>query len=557
MASVRLTGKALAAAVVAAKTPGTHAIVREVMRKGYRLDALLHLPAGVRLPMDLDVKPLQAGAPRSWGGDSALTPPTASAERATVESFERAYQSRATTPTEVLHKIRSAAEAGVYGESVHSPFSDTDWETAEEAAEASTARWQKGRPKSGLDGVPLPVKDEHNMEGLPTRGGTAYRVLPEPQDSFVVKTLRAAGALLYAKTHTTEWGMSPIGMSAHTPLPRNPYHRDHAAGGSSTGSAVAVALGYAPVAVGSDGGGSIRIPAALCGLYGIKPTYGHVGRSGNIFGSGSVAVGGPIGQSTADLVALLEVVALAKDPEDVHVHRLPKTKGRAASWYDALCRGVRGCRIGVPRELWREASPEVAALCEGALSALEREGAQLVPLEIPLASFANAIGVLSIGPETMALLEEDFEAHEALFGQDLQLTLHVLRHLSAREMLLAQRARATLRRTTAAALQSVDVIALPTTATTAPRYPLAETGVAVSDDEATRAMCTFNFLANLTGLPAGSAPVGMSQGLPVGLQFVGDAWDEASVLAMLAHTERLGMGALPAPRNALTWEAGT
>jgi aspartyl-tRNA(Asn)/glutamyl-tRNA(Gln) amidotransferase subunit A len=458
-----------------------------------------------------------------------------------------AYAAGSSSPEDVLAGLEARLEARDFGLATHSPFVALDLEGAREAARASARRYREGRPLGPLDGVPIPVKDEHDWVGLPTRGGTAYRTTPATTDSFVVRELKAAGAVLPGKTHTTEWGMCPVGRNPHVPMPRNVRDSGRAGGGSSTGSAAAVALGLAPAAVGSDGGGSIRVPSSIQGIFGLKPTFGRVGRTGDIFAGGTMSHIGPIGSSSADLVDLLGVIAAHPDPDDDPALRPPDPTDACGPWTAALGRGVAGARIGLPEAEWADADPDVAEPCLAALQALQAEGARLVPVSLPLMAQAPALGVVVIATETMGSLQDDVRRHLAAMSDDLQVLLAVLGEMTAREFLLGLQVRTALKRATAEALAGLDVLALPATRSLAPPHPLALDGVAVQDDDATRAMCRYAFFGNLTGLPAGSVPVGLSRGVAVGLQIVGDAWDEASVLAVLAHAERIGLASLPPP----------
>jgi Asp-tRNA(Asn)/Glu-tRNA(Gln) amidotransferase A subunit family amidase len=332
-------------------------------------------------------------------------------------------------------------------------------------------------------------------------------------------------------------------------MPHNAHHVERAAGGSSTGSAVGVALGIAPFATGGDGGGSIRVPAALNGIFGFKPTFGRVSRAGDGF-LGSVAHAGPLAGSVADLALFLDKVATEPDPDDDLTAWAPPPPPEG---FGALIgAGVRGLRIGVAEGEWRDASAKVAEVGQEALRALEREGAILVDVHMPLARHAAQIGYLIIGPESLAQNRGAWMEQRELISDDLRLSFALLSGISALEQLDAQRLRAGLRREVASVLRGVDVLALPTTATTAPRYVEAEEGRSYSDPMALNAMCRFAFLANLTGLPAGTAPVGVDvDGLPIGLQIIGDAWDEAAVLAVLAHLERTGIARPRRPPGAM------
>jgi aspartyl-tRNA(Asn)/glutamyl-tRNA(Gln) amidotransferase subunit A len=333
-------------------------------------------------------------------------------------------------------------------------------------------------------------------------------------------------------------------------MPHNAHHPERAPGGSSTGSAVGVALGLGPLALAGDGGGSIRIPASLNGIFGIKPTFGRVSRAGDGF-LGSVAHCGPVAASTTDLALALDTFASEPDArEAITAWAPPPPDGGFGSRLGA---GVRGPRIGIPQGELEDAGPEVARACRDALRWLEKEGATVVDVSIPLAKNAAPIGYLTIGPESLAANLHhwvDLDAR-ARMNDDLRLAFAILSGITAVEQLDAARLRSALRHEVAAALADVDVIAMPTTATTAPPYGLADETRAFSDPVALDAMCRYAFIGNLTGVPAGTAPVGVDgDGLPIGLQIVGDSWDEHVVLGVLAHLER---GGVASPPRAKLW----
>jgi len=542
----RLSGRTLETIVRFAETaPGRRAL-RAVATAEYGLDRLRALDASARSTTPLHPLPTPARAPHLWE-DRGFGPPATVAGRCATRDLRDRYLDDAIDTTEVLTAFLRRLDDRDFGNARFSPFTALDTERAHRDAKNSARRYADGASLGPLDGALVPVKDEHDMLGLVTRGGTSYRTAPATRDSFMVERLRAAGAIVVGKTHTTEWGMNPVGINPHFDMSRNVYDEDRAGGGSSNGAAAAVALGLCTVASGSDGGGSIRIPSALQGVFGIKPTFQRIGGTGNIFGDGSVASVGPIGQSTKDLVDFLSAFAGVADPDDFATRAEP-AEPLIASWEAALGRGVRGCRIGVPRSEWEDADPDVARLCDDVLRFLAQEGAVLVDVSIPYIDMAQVCGVLSIGPETHAGLHEDRINHADAFSLELRMLLALLDTVTASEYLLAQRTRGGLRAHVREAFLDVDILALPAVPEVAPIYRLNENRLEVADSRGTRRMCRFAFLANLLGLPAGSVPVGMSGGLPVGLQFVGDAWDEASVLAVMAHCERLETARIPAPR---------
>lgn len=550
----RISGPLLKAVRVAAETTAGGIAVRELFRRGLRVTDLGKLPHAWRGDVPLDAKPVRA---RELRADASSTIPlSARAEQDTRAwprssvAYAEAFKARITTPVEVVERALAAAHDLRGRRPSMNILTGMDEARARREAQAAAARYASGAPLSALDGVPLLVKDEFDVAGLPTRlGSLCDKDVICDRDSTVVARLRDAGAVFVGKTVLTEWGMSPIGNNTNYAMPRNAHSATRAPGGSSTGSGVGVALGIAPIAAGGDGGGSIRTPASLNGIFGLKPTFGRVSRAGDGF-KGSVAHAGPLGSSAACLAAFLDIVASDPDPEDALTSWAPPPP--AGGFRSRMGAGVRGLRIGVPESEWRDASDEVARAGRAALRALERDGAVLVPVEIPLAPYAAPIGYCVIGPESLAAHRREWTEQRELLRDDLRVTFAVLSGLTALEQIDAQRLRAGLRRQTAEVLRSVDVIAMPTTAITAPRCTEEQARESFSDSASMDGLCRFAFLANLTGLPAGTAPVGADkEGLPIGLQIIGDAWDEAAVLGVMDHLERASVAVVRRPSGAV------
>lgn len=544
----RLKGRALVAARTAAENPATAAILREVLKQSLGLDRLSVLPPGSRAALELDVTPLRgAPGPRELSDEGLATPVRKTWPRSHQE-IAKAFAERRVEPGELAERSLRAVLQLSANRVLNVLVCDDHARTRREAAE-SRRRHAEGRSLGPLDGIPVLIKDELDVEGLPTRIGSLCEPdAPKHADATVVHRLARAGAVFVGKTVMTEWGMSPLGQNPAFKMPTNAHHAERLPGGSSTGSAIGVAMGAVPLAVGTDGGGSVRIPAALNGIFGLKPTFGRVSRAGSL--SGSVGHVGPLGAAPADLAAFLDAVASEHDPLDLHtlVAPPPPSGGFGAR----LGAGVRNLRIGVVAAAWAESSSPVADACKSALLALERAGAVLVDVSLPLAAVAAPIGYLTIGCESIASHAHHHRERRERMGDDLRLSYAVLAGITAVEFLDAQHLRAALRIEVARILSEVDVLALPTTATTAPPLPVQDRGKAFADTDAIDAMCRFNFLGNLTGLPAGTAPVGTdADGLPIGLQIIGDAWDEHIVLGVLAHLERLQIAVVPRPKAAL------
>lgn len=545
----RIPGRMLRAVRMLAENPMGGVAVREIFRRGLRVTDLASLPHEWRAPLPMQARPVQAREPRpAPPGDHA--PPADHVWPRTCASYHAAFKAKTTTPTDVAARALTEARALAGRRPSMNILTASDEEATMRDAAASTARYAAGAALGPLDGVPALIKDEFDVAGLPTMLGTRCEdPSPRARDSAVMARLRRAGAVFIGKTVLTEWGMSPIGCNLHVTMPRNAHSSTHAPGGSSTGSAVGVALGIAPIAAGGDGGGSIRTPASLNGVFGLKPTFGRVSRAGDAF-AGSVAHAGPLGSSVACLVAFLDAVASELDPEDALTSWAPPPP--AGGFGSRVRAGVRGLTIGVPEEEWSDAHPDVAKAGREALRALEREGATLARVTLPLAKYAAPIGYCTIGPESLAAHRRPWLERRDDLADDLRITFAVLSGLTALEQIDAQRLREGLRKQTAEVLRSVDVIAIPTTATTAPRCTEQEAREGFSDSGAMDGLCRFAFLGNLTGLPAGTTPVGAdAEGLPIGLQILGDAWDEATVLGVMAHLERAEIARVRRPVGAV------
>ncbi len=539
----RISGPALVALARLAKTRVGAAVLYRTLRAELCIDRLDGLPDTMRADVPLDTRPLQARA-RHFDVGQRL-PYSARPWSTTADKLTGAYRGGALSPVEAvrvaLDEGRKLSTRAVPG----GPMLETTEAAAIREAEDSERRYRAGKPIGPLDGVPFVVKEQTAVRGCARRAGTTYiDGAPQREDATCVARLRAAGAIVLGTTVMTEYGMSPMGFNPHRAMPRNPHADGRLAGGSSTGSGVAVATGLVAFGLGADGGGSIRIPAAMNGVFGIKPTWGRVSRTGDI-STGSVAHLGPIASSTLDLARVLEAVG-ARDPRDAETREAPPLED--GSLVRALGRGVRGLRIGVDDAEWGDASPDVGRAGESAILALEREGATVVRISIAGAKLAPAIGYVSIGVESLAALRSEWRQFHERMGPDLQITFAALSEAGAREYVDAQRLRAGLRLETARVFGDIDLLALPTTRSTAPHATAAQAEKGFLDAHVLDGLCRYTFLANLTGLPAISVPVGQDAlGLPIGFQLVGDAWDEATVLAAAAHLERIELARVPRP----------
>lgn len=470
----------------------------------------------------------------------------------TTRSIEAALLEKRVTSVELTRTVIDAARAQGRGTPNKNPFVAIDEKLALAAAAEADARRASGQAIGPLDGVPIGVKDEIDVKGLSTRKGTGYMPnVPRAEDSFLVAALRAAGAVIVGKLHQHENGLGATGINPNMPVPRNPHDETRAPGGSSSGPGAAVAAGLVPMAVGSDGGGSIRIPASFCGVFGIKPTLGRTSRIGTGFDQGTLAMAGPLASSVADLELYLRLTS-AIDVRDAAMSIAPPLD--LASLDRAKDVGGRKLRLGVIPSEFNDADASVARAVQRALEAPElRDAFDIVEVRVPLLSIARNIGYVMFGVECASSLREDLANHRDKMGYDVRLLMALGERLSAAQFLHASRLRARLRREVNAALSQVDLLVMPTTGRTAPTIRPGAEATGEIDDAATEKITRYTFLGNITGLPAASLPIGTDeQALPIGLQLVGAAFAEATVLRAAYAFERTGVAACPVARDRLS-----
>ncbi|MFJ8193072.1 amidase [Streptomyces sp. NPDC096094] len=430
----------------------------------------------------------------------------------------RAVRAGGLSPVELTESVlaRIAAVEGRLGAYVT---------VAADAALAAAVRAEReisgSGPRGPLHGIPMALKDLIDAAGLPTTASSRVRAghLAE-HDSEVAQRLGAAGAVLLGKTHTHEFA---YGLT--TPQTSNAWDHGRVAGGSSGGSAVAVAAGGATFAMGTDTGGSIRVPAALNGVVGLKPTYGLVPRTGVTSLSWSLDHVGPLTRTVQDAALVLSATAGhdPRDPASVSGPTLDRFPGG----------DLRGLRVGVPRNHYFDrVTPEVEESVRGAIERLAELGAELVDVEIPMARHIQAVQWGLMVPEATAYHERSLRATPDLYAADVRILLEAGELTSAGDYLRAQRARTLMRDAWARLFDAVDVLAAPTVPMTA-----AEAGQeAVEWADGTTEAVSDSYVrlcapANITGVPALTLPVGHDRaGLPIGMQLMARAFHDATVL---------------------------
>lgn len=453
---------------------------------------------------------------------------------ASAFDFADAYRNGITTPEEVAGKVLAAIQASDAGDKPLRAFISVNGEDVMRQAREAAQRIKEGRPLSMFDGVPVAIKDEMDMVPYPTTVGTAFLgTIPAKEDATVVARLRSAGALPVGKANMHEIGINVFGLNPVHGTTRNPYNPNHFTGGSSSGSATAVSAGLTPIAIGADGGGSIRIPAAFCGLVGLKATYGRISGHGAFPLDWSIAHVGPLAGSATDAAFTYALIA-GPDPKDpISLHQpLPSLKG----WDDL---NLKGLKLGVYRDWFRHADAEIVAACEAMLEEYEKMGCQIVEIVIPNLEANRVAHSVTILSEMAQAMNATYDRHHKEHALDVRINLAMARQLAGTDYVTAQRIRTRMMNHFKNAFWKVDMILTPATGIPAPQIKKGALPDGESDLTTTIEIMRFVTAANMTGLPAITFPVGYSQkGLPIGLQVIGRAWDEANLLRMALAAEQ-------------------
>jgi Asp-tRNA(Asn)/Glu-tRNA(Gln) amidotransferase A subunit family amidase len=447
-----------------------------------------------------------------------------------VYDYVEAYRDGSCSPEEVAQRVLEAIADSDRGERPLRAFIANDRQDLMIQAQAAAQRYKQGKPLSPLDGVPVAVKDEFDMLPYGTSLGTSFLGhQPARDDATIVARLRSVGALLIGKTNMHEIGIGVTGQNPHHGTVRNPFHPGHHTGGSSSGPAAAVAAGICPLALGADGGGSIRIPASFCGVVGLKPTQGRVSE----FGSGPLAWSvdclGPIGATARD-AALGYLVMAGPDPKDPNTFGQPQP---TLEGFDDF--NLTGLTFGIFRPWFKHASSVMVEGCEDVLEGLEQLGAQVQEIEIRDLDAARIAHLVTIGSEIAAAMDAYYQDHRRDFSLEIRINLALARALTSVDYVKAQRIRTQTIENFERAFEKVDVIVTPSVGLTAP--PIRADALPDGDSDLSLLIEIMRFAtpANLTGHPAISVPAGYDEeGLPIGIQFIGRAWQE-HVLLRLAH----------------------
>jgi aspartyl-tRNA(Asn)/glutamyl-tRNA(Gln) amidotransferase subunit A len=379
-------------------------------------------------------------------------------------------------------------------------------------------------PQAGslpLMGIPIAVKDLYDTKGIRTTSGSKFFTDNIPtEDAFVVQKIKKAGGKIVGKTNTHEIALGVTNNNPHFGACKNPWDITRTPGGSSGGSAVAVSTGMAMAALGTDTGGSIRIPAALCGVVGLKPTYGRVSLRGILPLSWNLDHAGPITRKVEDAALMLQVMGGYDEKDPATVKTLP------GDYSSHLRDGMDNRKVGLAvGSFIEQADPEILLAVHNAAAVLKEQGANITEVNVDFLEEAALANALMTQADGAAFHRERLEQHPDWFGADVLQRLRNGAACTPAEYIRARRTQAETIRKLEILFESFDSLLMPTTPITA---PLLEGENAV---ERARVLTRFTAPFNLSGIPALSVPCGFnSENLPIGLQIISRAWNEAGVL---------------------------
>jgi aspartyl-tRNA(Asn)/glutamyl-tRNA(Gln) amidotransferase subunit A len=436
----------------------------------------------------------------------------------------RLIQKGELSPVEIVEAHLARIEAT---EPVLNSFITLLADQARQAARQAESQIQAGRYLGPLHGVPVGLKDLFNTGGVRTTSGSRIfdNFIPT-EDCTVATRFRQAGAILMGKLNMHQFAYGPTGENDDYGHMHNPWNPERITGGSSGGSGSATAAGQCTITMGSDTGGSVRIPAALCGIVGLKPTYGLVSRAGLTPLAWCLDHPGPMVRTVEDVALTMNVIA-GYDPKDVASARV-----EVPDYTAALTGDVRGLRIGIIKEYFdAPVDPEVAQAVREALGVLEGQGAIISEISFPMFDEAQAISGTILMAEASAY-------HRDLLAQDgdklnppVRLRLEAGLFITAADYIRAQQGRALFNARMMELFESVDLLAGPTEPITAP--PILANSVFAGETRmgTVAALTQYTRPYNITGTPAISVPCGLSSAnLPIGLQLAGRPFDEPTVL---------------------------
>ncbi len=534
----RLTGRALETAARALENPATgliasHKLLQDLGILEFRR---AHIPEPPTVGPDLPRLASMTDSTSSAINLEAIVKdaqPTSGFAFESAADFHAAYRAGNADPVTVAERFLVAADRLDTGDGAMHIFIERQNDRVLAEARASRERYQRNAPLGPLDGVPITVKDELDVAGYHTTVGTRFLKNMASTDAATVARLRKAGAVIVGKVNMYEIGIDTSGFNAHHGTPTNPYAPGHYPGGSSSGSAASVAAGFCPISVGADGGGSIRIPAALCGIVGLKATWSRITELGAFPLCASVGHVGPLGATVRDVALAYAIMAGPEAADHDSLHQ-PPVHLTGLGNHD-----LRDMRIGFYRPWIEHALPEVTRAVHDALDVFRERGAKIVEVTIPELDRVRIAQAITILCEMASCMEQYDAKHRRDYGLGVRINLALARALTGRDYVQAQRMRTRFQKHLAKVFENVDVIISPTTALPAPPiakdvFPRGESNL-----EVTSGLMRFAFPANLSGNPALSVPGGYdARSRPIGIQLMGRPWEEHVLLRVGEVLER-------------------
>ena len=431
--------------------------------------------------------------------------------------------------------VQSCLERITQLEPTLNAFLDVWGDQALEAAENAASEIAEGNYRGELHGIPIGLKDLVDVKGTPTTGGS--KVLTDniaESDATIVTKLRSAGAIPIGKLNLVEFAFGTTGLNPNTGDVKNPWDTARVTAGSSSGSAAAVASGMVPLAIGTDTGGSIRMPASLCGIAGLKPTYGRVSRAGVLDLSWGMDHVGPMTRTTLDCALMMNALA-GHDPRDHASSSEP-----VPDFAIGLDEGLTGLKIGIPQHYFFDdfVDAEIKESVRTALSLFAANGAEIVELPMRWVSLGRAINLGVIMPEAVSIHEQMLAAHAGLYTPAVRSRIQSGFNVSAVDYVRAKRAREWFNHQIAESMKQVDVLITPTVPIATPT--IEECTPSPGNPGGGSELPMFTGVFDVTGQPSHSIPCGFtSDGMPVGMMITGHPFDESTVLRVGHAYEQL------------------
>lgn len=432
-------------------------------------------------------------------------------------------ESKEVSPVEVTEAVLKQVET--YNEQTNA-YIRVDAEDAQTSAKIAESEIMKGNYKGKLHGIPMALKDIFYVKDkVVTMGSKIHKDFMPSYSATVVEKLAEAGVIFTGTLNMHEYAWGGTNNNPHFGPCRNPWDLEKIPGGSSGGSGAAVAADMTIASLGTDTGGSIRIPSAVCGIVGLKPTHGRVSKHGVFPLSWSLDHAGPMTKTVTDAAILLECIA-GFDPND------PTTIDKQVpSYTTGLSEDLKGMVIGVEEDFFlTNLQPGVQELFDKAIDTLKTLGAEIKPITIPSLKNAHYAEMITVLAEASAIHHTNLKKRPEDFGKDVRISLELGELPTAVEYIQAQQIRHKIKQEFQEIFKTVDTILAPTLPFTAPTIGQEITIINNQNLKVSDELIRLQSPANLTGLPSISVPCGLSENMPVGIQFIGNAFDEQMII---------------------------